>query len=548
MARTAVSSRPKRKTSMTATTPAPNKGLNTVDPLANMDQGYALSLVNGVATPQGVSLRQGYRKMVTGFTEAITTLIPYNSGGTSSNKLFGISGTNLYDVTTPGAVGAALVSGLSSLNKFWQYTNQTYSTANKNFLFCVNGYDSPLMYDGTSWTSCTQVASPAAPGQFNTLDNNGNAVNIANFVDAVLHQQRLWFVSKNSTKAYYCDIAQVGGKLYPIEFGPFFPRGGQLYKLASWSVNMGDISGVQQVLVAFSDKGDIAIFKGNDPSTASTWALSGTYSLGAPVGRRCTLQFESELLYLSRDGLYPLSVYLQTNSLNSNEAITFKIANLISDLADTFATTPGFELVAYPGNNLLLLNVPQTNNSNNFQLVYNTIQKGWSQFNGWAASCWCLFNNTLYFGGPDFVGLSFIGYKDGADKDGVGGNAITLNALGAFSTFDAPGRIKQPHLVKPYITTGSISPTVSLAINVDYSLLPAQGSASLNSLVSGVWDSSLWDNVNALWVGSLITYNKWTTPICYPGEALAVAISISAAEDTMWTATGWVIEPGGIFG
>jgi hypothetical protein len=57
------------------------------------------------------------------------------------------------------------------------------------------------------------MASPAAPGQWKNLDANGNAVNISDFVEVLLHQQRLWFVAVNSTKAYYADIAAVGGTL-----------------------------------------------------------------------------------------------------------------------------------------------------------------------------------------------------------------------------------------------------------------------------------------------------------------------------------------------
>jgi hypothetical protein len=85
-------------------------------------------------------------------------------------------------------------------------------------------------------------------------------------------------------------------------------------------------------------------------------------------------------------------------------------------------------------------------------------------------------------------------------------------------------------------------------VNTDYNLIPIVGSATLNTLTGGIWDSSVWDNPNATWVGSLTVFNEWSTPNCYQGEVLALAISFSATADTMWTSTGWVIEPGGFFG
>jgi len=533
-------------------TPAPYKGLNTVDPLAAMDPAYGLSIQNFIATPQGLSLRNGYRKWATGLPAAVTALLPYHSGSAAASKLFAVSGSAIYDVTSSGAVGAAAVSGLNASAPYWQHTSQTYTTNGKHYLFAVNGSDFPRMYDGTSWVTTSQVASPTNPGEFKNVDSNGNSVSLQTFVDVLLHQQRLWFVRDNSTLAYYCDLAQVGGNLYPFDFGPLFPRGGKLHKLAAWTLDAGGTQGSQSLLVAISTKGDVAVYAGNNPASSTTWALTGTYQLGSPVGRRCTIQYEGDLLLLTRDGLYPLSKYVQSARLDTTSALTYKIAPTISDLVETFATTPGFELIAYPGQNVLLLNVPQLQATNNFQFCFNSVTKGWTQFTGWPASAWGLFNDSLYFGGSDFVALSFIGFQDAADLSGANGNNIIATALTAFTYMSeqglGPGVLKHAKLVKPYIVTGSANPSIRVGVNVDFNLIPIVGSATLNPVTGAVWDTATWDSLSATWVGSLATYNQWATPLCYQGEALAFAISISATSDTLWTATSWIVEPGGQFG
>lgn len=551
MGRLNLAKRPQKTRTVPVRTHAPYKGLNTVDALSDMDPNYGLSIQNFVATPQGLSVREGYRVWSTGLPGDVTTLMPYNAKNSTNSKLFAASVSGFYDVTSGGAVGAAVVSGLNSSNPYWQYAMQSASTSASNFMLCVNGADFPRLYDGTNWTTCSQVTTPSTVGQFSTLDNNSAAVNIQNFVDVILHQERLWFVANNSTIAYYTDIAQPTGKLYAFDFGPYFGRGGKLAHLASWSMNMGSVNGVQANLIAFSDRGDCVIYIGNNPSDSTKWALSGTYPLAAPVGRRCTIPFESDLLYLSRDGLEPLSGYIQTDTLNNTVAITNKIGPTINDLVSSFSGSPGFEMAIDPGANVMVLNIPQASTASNFQFAYNTITQGWTQFTGWPAATFGLFNNALYFGAPGQVCLAFIGYTDGADINGNGGNNIIATALSAFNYFEdsiPAGVLKHVHQVKPYVVTGTSNPSIRVGVNTDFNLVPIVGSATLNPVTGAVWDGAKWDSGASTWVGALTTYNQWMTPLCYPGSAIALAVSISATAQTMWTATDWIIEPGAQWG
>jgi hypothetical protein len=520
--------------------------MNTVQNPAAMEPGYAISLQNAICMPDGVALRTGTRKWATGLGTAVTTLIPYTSGSTAPNKLFAVAGTNMYDVTTGGAVGAPVLTGLNATAPYWQFASQTFTAGGTNYIIAVNGTDTPRLYNGSTWSTCTQVASPSGPGQFKT----GTPL-IEDIVDVTLHQQRLWFVVKNTTKGYYLDIAAVGGELKPFDFGPFFANGGALHKLASWTVDAGGSSGSQALLAAISNQGDIAIYQGDDPTQASTFKLIATYKVAPPVGRRCTAKRAGDVLVMSQQGMFALSTLLQSARVDTSQTVTYNIAPTISDIAATLATLPGFEIQNYAEQDLVILNIPQINQTNNFQFVLNTITGGWSQFTGWPARCWAQFNSTAFFGAAGDVMIAFIGYKDNANIDGSAGSTIIATGLTAFSELPDIGLTgvrKHVKQLQPILTTGDSAPVLRIGVNVDYDFVPIVGSSTINPITGAVWDSALWDNPGSTWVGSLATNKQWVTPRSWPGVAVAIALSLSASAETKWVSTTWMVEPGDIYG
>lgn len=541
-----------KRTAIPARMPAPVRGLNTVDSFALMDPQYGLSIQNFICTPQGLSVRQAYKRWTTNLPGPTTSLLTYHGKTSTSSKLFAVSSGEFYDVTNPGDAGSPVITGLTPEAGYWQSAVQSNSTAPNSFMFAVNGVDMPQMYDGTNWIACSQVSTPAGPGQFKTTDNNGTAVNIANFVDVLLHQQRLWFVAGNSTKAYYLDIASVGGNLTAFDFGPFFPSGGNLQKLATWTGDMSGSLGSQAVLVAMSDRGDVVIYAGGNPQDSNDWKMSGQLKIGAPIGRRCTTQYQGDLLLLTQDGLVPMSRYIASGRTDSSAAVTYKIGPTISNIVSQYGDKPGFECVVYPGNDVMLMNVPQSSQVNNFQFCMHTQTMGWTQFTGWPAQCFGQFKDALYFGGPDFIGICFTGYKDDAELDGSGGNNVIATAMSAFNSLDdqigAPGLIKQVTQIKPYIISGILNPKISVGVNADFNLIPITGSATVAPNTGGIWDLSTWDHPDATWVGTLIPYNRWSRVTCYPGSYFAVVLSVSAVEDTLWSATDLMIRVGGPYG
>lgn len=527
---------PRNEVIQATSLPAPTGGMNSRDPLPATDSQYAISAINFVATPQGLSVRQGWKKWSTGITGMVSSLLTYKGQGTTVDKLFACAGSGIYDVTQGTNNPTAVVTGLTSA----YFEHVVMTTNGGNYLVACNGVDPAMFYNGLAWNQFTFAATPSAPGQ---IASGGTMTNLNNWQQVIVHQRRLWIVPANSTTAYYLPVDSVGGAATSFDFGPVFPRGGTLRALASWTVDNG--LGVQNILVAVSTAGDVAIYAGNNPATSSTWTLTGQWQLAEPVGQRCLAPYAGDLLYLSQDGLQPLSAYLHNRGVDNTTAITLLIQPDISDVVSSFGSLHGFEMRVYPGQNVLVLNVPQINADQNYQYVYNTIMQGWTVFQGWPAQCWAYLNGVMYFGYNGGVAVAFSGYRDGAERDGSGGNNYVATAQQAYSYFGFPGKRKRFLQAKPNLVTTVAAPLVKVGCNVDFALDQPTATATLQASTGSVWDAGKWDQSS--WSAGANTFASWQA-LGAVGTAGSLTISIIVNDSTLWTATDFLIETGGYFG
>src|SRR5678810_830969 len=119
----AIARNPRRaQVARTKSVPAPVGGLNDRDPQASMPESDAIILTNFFPKPAKVILRKGSAAWVTGIGSQVETLMGYRPPSGIS-ALFGAAGAAIYNVTTSGAVGAAVVSGLA--NARWQHVNMS---------------------------------------------------------------------------------------------------------------------------------------------------------------------------------------------------------------------------------------------------------------------------------------------------------------------------------------------------------------------------------------------------------------------------------------
>jgi len=493
-----------------ATRPAPVGGWNARDSLAAMPASDAVSLVNFFPATTECKLRYGSSSWATGLSGQVETLMDYEGGTTQ--KMFGIGGGNVYDCTASGAVGAAVLSGLS--NSRWQWAN--VATAGGNFLYMANGVDAPYTYDGATW------ANPAITGVTTTKLNC-----------PIIFKTRVIFTETGTLKTWYLGTNAIAGAANSIDMSAVAQLGGYIVSHATWTIDAG--TGVDDYYVAVTNNGEIIVYQGTDPSDATKWALKGVWRVGAPVGTRCFIKYAGDLLMVCQDGVMPLSGGLQSSRVNPRVFLTDKIQWAMSEAVTTYGSNFGWEIFYYPGENQLWVNVPVGTGSQQ-QYVMNSITKNWCSYTGWSANTFLLFRNTPYFGGNGAV------YK-AWDTNADSGAAITAIGLQAFSDFGLPGKLKRFVAMRPILRTNG-TPAVLGSINVDFNTDASTAPLSFASTSSASWDSSTWDT--GLWGGDLNIYQslQGVTGVGYYGAPQLK--TSSSGVDLRWVSTDVVLEPGAI--
>jgi hypothetical protein len=499
--------------SSTVLVQAPVKGWNTLDSIAEMDNGYAVIMDNFIPTASTVDLRSGNVAHKTGIVGRVETLACYNNA--TSSKLFGAITDKIYDVTTAGAVGAAVVSGKS--NGRWQHVN--FATSGGQYLYMVNGQDSPMLYDGTTWTAITGASVPAITG-----------VTTSTFINVAIHMKRVWFIQKDSMKAWYLPVDSIAGVANSLDFSNLFSRGGYLVAMGSWTVDSG--TGIDDLAVFISSEGEVAVYRGTDPASATTWFLQGTYYIGSPLGYRCFVKFASDLLIINQDGFQAVSQALTSSRVTLTTQVTDKIQPSISEAITSYSLNYGWEAIISSAQNCILLNIPATGSSQ--QYVLNTQTKGWCRFTGWDAACFEVMGNELYFGTTDGVRKAFSGMSDN-------GTTISGKVLPAFSDMGTSA-LKEFVMARPIISTDSNSLGVLLGMNVDYDTAEPIGSPTFTTGTNATWDNALWDV--GIWGGSLILKKDWQS-VGNLGKTGAMFIKTGAnGSQVKWSAVEYVFMTG----
>ena len=498
-----------------ASIPAPVGGWNVRDSLANMSPTDAVTMNNFFPTVSSVNLRGGYSKWSTGITGQVDTLMAYETGTVS--QLFGIADGKIYNCTTQGAVGAAVVTGLS--NSRFEHINVT--TAGGSYLYACNGVDDPLLYNGTTWLSVNGSSSPIAI----------TGVTTNKFNNVTLFKNRVWFIEKDSLKAWYLPTNSVGGVAEVLDLSSIARMGGYIVSLSAWTIDAG--YGVDDNLVFVTSQGEIIVYRGTDPSSASTWALAGVWKIGAPVSRRCLYKYGGDLLILNLDGLLPLASALQSSRLDPRVNLSDKIQGAIIAATTLYQNSFGWALIYHAKNSALWINVPVGLGSQE-QFVMNTITKSWTRFTGWNANCWETFNDDPYFGSNGYVALAWDGYVDDI-------NDINAVALQAFNYYESRGVKKYFTRARPSIFTDG-TPAVLVGINVDFDVSDTTGSLNFSPTTYGLWDTSIWDN--SLWASGTIITNNWQG---VTGIGYCAGIQLKSASQGLqieWASTDVVFQQG----
>ena len=303
--------------------------------------------------------------------------------------------------------------------------------------------------------------------------------------------------------------------------------------MATWTVDAG--YGVDDLAVFITSEGEIVVYRGTDPSSASTWALVGVWWIGSPIGRRCFVKYAGDVLIICEDGVLPLSGALQSSRVQPQVALSYKIQQAISDAVTNYGAIGGWEILPFPGANMLILNVPVGGTRGQVQYVMNTITKSWCSFSGWDAACWTLYNDQPYFGGPNYVAKAWNGTSD------AGAN-INAKALQAFNYYGKTSQNKRWTMMRP-VFNSSGTPALYANVNVDFDTSDTTATLAFSPSTASLWDAATWDS--GTWTGDQILKN-WQG-VTGVGYCAAPRIKIATMGMTLqWMSTDLVFETGGI--
>jgi hypothetical protein len=326
--------------------PVPTDGWDAISPLANMDPKRAPILNNWIPRPGWVELRNGYFPWVllNNLTFPVETLMVYRAQG--NEKMFAASSGTIYDVSTT-AVATSQVTGLNSAR--WQYVNFTPALGT-TVIQCVNGVDTLRQYNGTSWSV------PAITGLPNSLTTSA-------ITNIHAQKRRLWYVLGNgsgggSTVAAFMPTDAITGAIAgTIDLGANWNKGGFLISITDWTIDGGN--GPQDYMCFVSNRGQVSIFSGTDPTSSTTFTLVGTFDLSPPISLRCCTKIGSDVAVITQQGVIPLSQSLPFDpSAERSVSITARIQNAMANAAIVGINLFGWQLISFAPQQLAILNVP----------------------------------------------------------------------------------------------------------------------------------------------------------------------------------------------
>lgn len=488
-----------------------------------MSRGDAVLLRDFFPDVADVTLRKGMASHLTAVQDSavdvqVETLVSYRPP-TGGHKLWAFAGTKAFDATTAGAAPAATLTGLT--NARWQTSN--FTTSGGNFLLCVNGADNMRIYDGTSWTTITGVSTPAITG-----------VNTNTLIHVNVHKARVWYTQAGTLDAWYAGVGAFAGAVTKFSLGSIFRKGGFLMAMGTWTIDGGN--GVDDLAVFITSQGEVAVYQGSDPSSASTWALVGIFNIGEPVGRRCLQKYGGDLLMITKDGVVPASKALINSRVSNRIALTDRISGAMANAVKLYGANFGWEVTQYPGGNMLVLNVPVAAGLQK-QYVMNTTTGAWCEFSHWYANCFEIHNGDLYFGTLGAVRKAWTGTSD------LGAN-IVGEAIGAFEFPNGRAGSAQVNLIQPVIGWDSNLSEFLIGVDSDYVVNTPTGAISFPSGVGSLWDAGLWDS--AVWGGDIVLNKQWYT-VFGNGYSFAPHLKVSTKSATVrWSATTYLYLPGSV--
>lgn len=504
--------------SVSVALPAPLKGLNARDSLADMDSGYAIVMDNYVPMDTKVKLRAGYSEYVK-FDDAVETLASYQSG--NDLTFIAVSGHRAYNISSRGQK--------DEYNDVYFSSAYCQSMQYKNYLYFVNGLDEPKVY----------YVDDQDEEHFENWGFSASGLEAASIVSIGVSKQRLWFVEKNSLRVWYPEVAgNISGALQCFDLAQVSRFGGHLVAVANWTQDGGQ--GIDDLTVFITSEGEALVYSGSNVNNATDWKLRGSYKISPPLGYRCLVPYLGDVVVLSEDGYIPLSKALPLDQVNASSlAFSDAIRGLVLERTAQNAKQKGWQGIIYNRGGIAIFNVPVANQFE--QHVINLNTGAWCRWTNIRALCWKIFDGRLYFGAENGVYL----YDDGYSDNGQPIIGIVEQAYTDLGTHN----LKKIQLLNPR-TKASTKYSLVIYTNMDMEAQNLDYSESVGYGGNTKWNTTKWSSIErpigSKWAisGSKVMQSQWIS-VSATGYKLSIVFKTKTRGNLIeWFETGIRYEIG----
>lgn len=446
------------------TLPSPIYGLNKKDPISAMNPLFAVEMDNYIPLDGKVEVRGGYSTYCElGENKSLVkSLISYNRP--DYKKFFAVYGNKLWDITSNNAIKDM---GIELTEEFCQTVQY------KNYLYIMNGIDKPKAF---------------------YIDDNGDehiddwgfsseSLNPTRIIAGAVSKEFVWFVEKGSLKAWYsAEAGNVAGNLYSFDLSQISKFGGELVAITNWTLDGG--AGIDDYTAFITSEGEVLVYAGYNPNSATDWELKGSYKISKPIGYRCTMQYQGDVVIICQDGYFPMGKALATaNAGDSIVAFSDNIRGLVIDRTSKNKHRKGWQGIIYTKKGYAIFNVPISEQFE--QHVINVSTGAWCRFTNIRSVCWCMFDDNIYFGSDNAV----YKFDDGFSDNGVEIEGVVEQAYNDLGT----PYLKKISLLNPR-TASSTPYQLAIYTNTDYRKTKINYVNNIGRSSGSMWNVAKWSH------------------------------------------------------
>lgn len=477
----------------------PVRGMDGRVPIHNMPTDVAVFLYNLSPSEYGCRTREGTRTWAQNLAgNEVKTIFPFQGqvGDFSTSRLFCSTQNGIFDVTSLGQDNPAAVVTFADQTDPAGFCSSLHFTDpnGQQVLLVADSLNGMYEYNpiGAIWTKyTTEITFP-------------DSTTPADIVFIMIHKGRIWLIARDAADAYYLPVGAKGGAASKFQFGSKMSRGGFLVSLVNWSIDGGD--GIDDYLIATAKGGDVLVYRGSDPATASQWSLVGRWFIGPPPEqRRNAVELGGDTILLSTFGITSAGALLKgIDPTRVDKNVMGNITRLIRDAIQAKKDLDYWELRSLPEEGILLVNSPKLPGERHIQFTLNLnkigdSEGGWGLWRDVPATTFETYNGSIYFGTEDGRVMIMQGSLDEVDINGNGGNRVTFSALTGYTNGQSPGIFKQVHFIRPEFISNNVVSVASQAY-YDFNLQETNLAPGALPAAGSFWDTALWDQ--AIWSGT----------------------------------------------